>query len=57
MVTYDGYESTYDGPMIDIDGPLASALIDATCLESNFPGSTDEVSRSRFTHAKRFCPD
>ena len=48
MVTYDGYESTYDGPMIDIDGPLASALIDATCLESNFPGSTDEVKKCQF---------
>ena len=35
----------YDGPIVDIDGPLASGLIDPACLESMYPGSTAEVSR------------
>lgn len=44
----EDFEYDYDGPIVDIDGPLASGLVNATCLESNFPGSTVEVSRCQF---------
>ena len=43
--SFDDTIYDYDGPIVSINGPLARGLVNATCLESMYPGSTAEVSK------------